>query len=845
MILTWGQQARPVGLSTLEQVRALKEAAEGAAATAAADAVAAVQPTLDGAVEAAQEARDEAQDAAVAAAGASIASGSYDAEADALVLTRSSGVEITAPFNGVFTPSILHDYSHGIPLDKLAPAMSPFDKTGTDDVRSKFATGITSAAADGLPILIPVGATLKVTSTEPLVPPSNGIRILGNRGSNAARPVIIHDEASYYDRSNQTNYNNGYTDLFRLDGGGVLDIEGVTLRGSAYTDRSEGNLRLINAQQTHAGVRLRDVVLEYTRAVALWSVGATEIFDTDDTTTQYTIRGGWQVRDPMVPVRITRFRGRYTRDDALHINMVGSAQSGLTFPPGGQDVFVDDVNLFGCNGILFSGVKRGYLGRVRAKLCTNRLVKIGADHSYGAGDTSSLDIIVRDVIGEDLLAPQDAGSRHNWIELYMLRPDADGIPALPEYPDTNGDIVQPYGLYYGRDMTDAPGVPSIPGRGIVIDGFIGRRTLAATAAFTEYGHGMFFNRDGDTDPPITDDALMPDAMLITGGVKDLTVRNSEFEGLRDFVNWDLTNVPTGGVERVMFDQVKARDIRRDPVKFVSGGGNTQDITFRRCDIDGDPLCVHSSRAPAGDGSWQDTVTGCAFQVQNLYGVRLIENHVRNVPMLVSNLGNINESRGNVAYGDFAALGYNTSNKGVGRIAGVEKGWRYVIEGSDPSDAPNWKKRLAASPEYSLTTPTHRSVPGTVVLNSAVSDDGVIGWRAVDFAGTWAVMRSGGASGYTETNNDGTSSYTYGTHGPTIRDISTLTNNRFRNLITIGPQKVGDVFEISRAGADSGGPWELRVRNGTDTVIAALTVNQWARCVWTGTAWALLSRGSLT
>lgn len=66
-----------------------------------------------------------------------------------------------------------------------------------------------------------------------------------------------------------------------------------------------------------------------------------------------------------------------------------------------------------------------------------------------------------------------------------------------------------------------------------------------------------------------------------------------------------------------------------------------------------------------------------------------------------------------------------------------------------------------------------------------------------------------------------------------------------DLGSVGPQKVGDVFEISRAGADSGGPWELRVRNGTDTVIAALTVNQWARCVWTGTAWALLSRGSLT
>jgi len=62
MILTWGQQARPAGLSTLEQVLEAKAAAEGAAATAAADAFAAAQPQI------AQAIADGAAGAAIAAA---------------------------------------------------------------------------------------------------------------------------------------------------------------------------------------------------------------------------------------------------------------------------------------------------------------------------------------------------------------------------------------------------------------------------------------------------------------------------------------------------------------------------------------------------------------------------------------------------------------------------------------------------------------------------------------------------------------------------------------------------------------------------------------------------------
>ena len=62
MILTWGQQARPVGLSTLEQVLEAKDAAEAAATTAAADAFEAAQPLIQQAI------ADGAANAAIAAA---------------------------------------------------------------------------------------------------------------------------------------------------------------------------------------------------------------------------------------------------------------------------------------------------------------------------------------------------------------------------------------------------------------------------------------------------------------------------------------------------------------------------------------------------------------------------------------------------------------------------------------------------------------------------------------------------------------------------------------------------------------------------------------------------------
>jgi len=57
MILSWGQQARPVGLSTLEQVQELRDQAAAAAGTAATDAFEAAQPQI---AQAAQSAADQA-----------------------------------------------------------------------------------------------------------------------------------------------------------------------------------------------------------------------------------------------------------------------------------------------------------------------------------------------------------------------------------------------------------------------------------------------------------------------------------------------------------------------------------------------------------------------------------------------------------------------------------------------------------------------------------------------------------------------------------------------------------------------------------------------------------------
>lgn len=81
--------------------------------------------------------------------------------------------------------------------------------------------------------------------------------------------------------------------------------------------------------------------------------------------------------------------------------------------------------------------------------------------------------------------------------------------------------------------------------------------------------------------------------------------------------------------------------------------------------------------------------------------------------------------------------------------------------------------------------------------------------------------------------------TFGTQGPSVVDTTVLTANRTRNLALSGTQRPGDIFEITRTGGDTGGPWLLNIMSGGGSTIGSLAVGQYGRFAWTGTAWMML------
>ncbi|AXC50080.1 hypothetical protein DRW48_10580 [Paracoccus suum] len=117
MILNFGTQARPAGLSTLEQVMQIRDQAVAAAKTAADDAVADVGRRADDAVTAAEQASRDAAEAsqrivdAAATAGSGISSASLSPSTRALTLNRPLMPSVVVPLEPEFRGFTATEYA--------------------------------------------------------------------------------------------------------------------------------------------------------------------------------------------------------------------------------------------------------------------------------------------------------------------------------------------------------------------------------------------------------------------------------------------------------------------------------------------------------------------------------------------------------------------------------------------------------------------------------------------------------------------------------------------------------------------------------------------------------------
>ena len=165
------------------------------------------------------------------------------------------------------------------------------------------------------------------------------------------------------------------------------------------------------------------------------------------------------------------------------------------------------------------------------------------------------------------------------------------------------------------------------------------------------------------------------------------------------------------------------------INFEGTSLSEQLIYVRNNDFDGDPLHKNANRG--SNGTWQAGTTPNAVRISAVGGFHLEGNHYSNVAVCTS----ANELSGNtllrnVVHCDPAAVGFSTSNKGVGNVPRAGASYWHIIEGCDISAADYGAIKSPTLHDSSGRPSTGTYVPGHFVRNNSPSltnRNAVIGW----------------------------------------------------------------------------------------------------------------------
>ena len=812
-------------------------AAEDAAEEAASNALTAIGPALEEAIGAAEAAAGAAE----TAVDASIETATYDAEADALVLTRSSGAEVTAPFNGVFMPSVLHDYSHGIPLGRLAPEGQQFDFTGTLNMREMLSAAI--IAAQGRTILIPRNSTLFLDLTTPFTVPAAGMKLKGHDWTS----VIRYYENSIGTHSGEPD-DNGYFDIFSINESGPIWIENLKFEGPGLVNPTpyEGSIRILNGVNS-GKVTLRRVWSDYSRAVAFWCQGPNG-FDMEGCRISHTQRGGMQVRFARDHVRLVNNEFDSTRDDSININWNWNSRFGPITDDMSRSVEVLANTFFASGGIRVIGASQGRIADNIGRFTGTHMIAVGLpeDDAIPLGD-----MVIENNLGIDSLSeplPYGHGSDYAFIRVRGTIPMAGALPAIPGKHDPGtGDYIDPE-----KYMTtpSAAGAPTPAGRRVIIRGNkYGRKHQPGDFLTHWFGFEAVINGHNGGMDTITpgEENLRPVGILLEGAIDGLEVYNNTIETVSHFLTWDFLGAPDDTSSAIIRNN-RFADCSVSAFEYLSTGSAPplrQDMTISYNVFDGDPRQKSAARAPGKIGAWisdtSNASVGQAFKAKRqLSGATLIGNSFANFARIADSSFSY-FAVDNVLHGQpVVGSGYHADNRGIGAFPAVGDGWSWVIRESNPRAGSAYGVDLFRPPRTAQAMPASGLfVAGHYVRNTG-SDRSVTGWYRATTGSDhvlgvdWIADRAPSGPGWLELTMDANSNPDAFTAAQmTIMDTATLTADRLLNLPAGTP--AGTIARVRRA---PGLAFNRNVRDGNTTIsLLLMAAGQEAEFRSTGTAWS--------
>lgn len=659
----------------------------------------------------AEAARDEAQAAAAIAGGTAVQSAAYDAETDALVLTNGIGAEVTAPFNGVFMPSIIHDYTHGIPFDKLMPATG-YDDTGVTDVHSQWMAAMHSA--EGGRILLPPNKLLRLVADEDYTVGPDGLEVVCYGGNH----IWHHVEEWVGSNTEMTDPDEELPDVndgwFRLITGGTganLTLSGFTLRGAALSNPLPydglGLFRGIKSGR----IKFTDMVFELSRGVALWT-DSCKSYEMRRCTIRQTNRGGTQFRDTEEYVIIEDNFFDRTRDDSINVNGSTRPIYRDTRQNKQGPVSIRNNRFRASGGVRISQALQANVSDNKFAFCHVHAIVVAA---VAGASPRTIDIAVERNQIRDMIRPPapfaHAGGRNNVIEINgpdYIRTGSNYTTVPGEIDPATGTWVSPYGEETNIPVSTDPVMPS---RGIRVRNNTYRRTVAP-GLFSSYGLGMAWegyeavamgNLNGEVDYELAEVDLRPNGITISSSLVDTEISGNDMESLNHAYVLSTQSGFTDAVMDVRFRDNRMADIAGEwlYVRLNNAYPKRARLDFRGETIDIDPNFIHPMRVSGG--RWQGPTGGGGnvIYTNQVNGKALLISlegcEVRNSARMTAFEQPVNEGiirfKDVTLYADPVSIGNHADNRGIRVIPPLGSGFRLETVECDPTSglALGWPK----------------------------------------------------------------------------------------------------------------------------------------------------------
>lgn len=397
-------------------------------------------------------------------------------------------------------------------------------------------------------------------------------------------------------------------------------------------------------------------------------------------------------------------------------------------------------------GVDFGGVISGnyiYNGQGIKALGATSVAITGntLDFTYGFGIDVSTDDAGGEVDGNN--AAQGIVITGNVIRNHMSRSGIDGLSTASDYIQVNGisaraglgnaipgwnhaatgTIVDPYAV--ALNNSTSADVAIMPSGGITISGNTLQRTVGPTTNFSDYGYGPMYIRSGEIDPEITADMFQGAGIRIDGGhVQNTNITGNVIQGMGRGVYITTIATPSGFKigHNTFYDLALGGIIAS--ASIVAETSNYVEANV----FDGDPY--HKDANRGADGSWAAINNLTALLFQGMGGWVISRNVFRNWSRIsdasLTTDANITFTGDNVAEGEPVAVGFSTSNLGIGDVPnGSTILWRVVD--ADPNSA-NFRKVLNNCVVASSAMPSSGTyVTGHFVRNTAPTATAPFGW----------------------------------------------------------------------------------------------------------------------